>query len=352
MRIRAVNVLNGGEILAEPVVTEKNEILIPKGTVLKEEYIPLIKSLGVESLMLEDPYENYEDPNPIIVSSRLDKYVEKVRRLMEGHIYHGASKSLKEFEIIANDIVREIDELPLDGIIDIKERNANLYDHTVMVTLLSVMVAKKLKLDNKKKYNIAVGCLLHDIGIRYITVQYENRNFDNAEPVELFEYKKHTILGYSALEDESWIPPISMKMILCHHENMNGTGFPMKQKNKEIECKIIQACDAFDCYISGMECKRISVQEALNMMMSEIDVKYDKKVVNNLISSVARYPVGTTVKTNEQARAVVISQTQDPENPIIMLLNAENENIDINLENNLNKMNLMLEKNISILQVV
>ena len=77
MRIRAVNVLNGGEILAEPVVTEKNEILIPKGTVLKEEYIPLIKSLGVESLMLEDPYENYEDPNPIIVSSRLDKYVEK-----------------------------------------------------------------------------------------------------------------------------------------------------------------------------------------------------------------------------------------------------------------------------------
>lgn len=148
MRIRAVNVLNGGEILAEPVVTEKNEILIPKGTILKEEYIPLIKSLGVESLMLEDPYENYENPNPIIVSSRLDKYVEKVRRLMEGHIYHGASKSLKEFEIIANDIVREIDELPLDGIIDIKERNANLYDHTVMVTLLSVMVAKKLKLDN------------------------------------------------------------------------------------------------------------------------------------------------------------------------------------------------------------
>ena len=49
---------------------------------------------------------------------------------------------------------------------------------------------------------------------------------------------------------------------------------------------------------------------------------------------------------------MVISQTKDPENPIIMLLNAENENIDINLENNLNKMNLMLEKNISILQVV
>ena len=344
MRIRAVNVLNGGEILAEPVVTEKNEILIPKGTVLKEEYIPLIKSLGVESLMLEDPYENYEDPNPIIVSSRLDKYVEKVRRLMEGHIYHGASKSLKEFEIIANDIVREIDELPLDGIIDIKERNANLYDHTVMVTLLSVMVAKKLKLDNKKKYNIAVGCLLHDIGIRYITVQYENRNFDNAEPVELFEYKKHTILGYSALEDESWIPPISMKMILCHHENMNGTGFPMKQKNKEIECKIIQACDAFDCFISGMECRRMSIQQALEYLVEGTDIFYDRRIVRAIERLVARYPVGTRVRLNTGESGIVLKQTENSIRPVIRILDEENRLTEKVYQLNKNK-------NVSILQV-
>ena len=47
---------------------------------------------------------------------------------------------------------------------------------------------------------------------------------------------------------------------------MAGTGFPMKQKNKELECRIIQACDAFDSLISGMECKRICVQEAINQI--------------------------------------------------------------------------------------
>lgn len=57
-----------------------------------------------------------------------------------------------------------------------------------------------------------------------------------------------------------------MKMVLSHHENMAGTGFPMKQKNKELECRIIQACDAFDSLISGMECKRICVQEAINQI--------------------------------------------------------------------------------------
>lgn len=342
MRIRAVSKLIGGEILAEAILTREKEILIPKGTELKSEYIPLIQSLEIESLMLEDPYEDYEKPHFIIQEDSIKKYTESVRKLMEGHIYHENDKSLKIFEVIANDIVKEINSSTAEAILDMKERNSNLYEHTVMVTLLSVLVGKKLKLDEQRLYNLALGCLLHDIGLRYVTIPYEGRDLTAVEPAEMFEYKKHTILGYSALQDETWIPRISRKMILSHHENMEGTGFPMKQKYKETECRIIQACDAFDCYISGMECKRMSVQEALDIMIGNAGKKYDKAVVDNLVSTVAKYPVGTTVKTNVEERGVVISQTVDPENPIIMILNTDE----------CSERNLMLEENISILGVV
>lgn len=342
MRIRAVSKLIGGEILAEAILTREKEILIPKGTELKSEYIPLIQSLEIESLMLEDPYEDYEKPHFIIQESSIKKYTESVRKLMEGHIYHENDKSLKIFEVIANDIVKEINSSTAEAILDMKERSSNLYEHTIMVTLLSVLVGKKLKLDEQRLYNLALGCLLHDIGLRYITIPYEGRDLTTIEPAEMFEYKKHTILGYSALQDEKWIPQISRKMILSHHENMEGTGFPMKQKYKETECRIIQACDAFDCYISGMECKRMSVQEALDIIIGNAGKKYDKAVVDNLVSTVAKYPVGTTVKTNVEERGVVISQTVDPENPIIMILNTDE----------CSERNLMLEENISILGVV
>ena len=53
MRIKSVNTLSGGEILAEPILTKEKEILIPKGTILKEDYIPVIFSLGIETLMVE-----------------------------------------------------------------------------------------------------------------------------------------------------------------------------------------------------------------------------------------------------------------------------------------------------------
>ena len=342
MRIRAVSKLIGGEILAEAILTREKEILIPKGTELKSEYIPLIQSLEIESLMLEDPYEDYEKPHFIIQENSIKKYTESVRKLMEGHIYHENDKSLKIFEVIANDIVKEINSSTAEAILDMKERSSNLYEHTIMVTLLSVLVGKKLRLDEQRLYNLALGCLLHDIGLRYVTIPYEDRDLTTVEPAEMFEYKKHTILGYSALQDEKWIPQISRKMILSHHENMEGTGFPMKQKYKETECRIIQACDAFDCYISGMECKRMSVQEALDIIIGNAGKKYDKAVVDNLVSTVAKYPVGTTVKTNVEERGVVISQTVDPENPIIMILNTDE----------CSERNLMLEENISILGVV
>ena len=342
MRIRAVSKLIGGEILAEAIMTREKEILIPKGTELKSEYIPLIQSLEIESLMLEDPYEDYEKPHFIIQENSIKKYTESVRKLMEGHIYHENDKSLKIFEVIANDIVKEINSSTAEAILDMKERSSNLYEHTIMVTLLSVLVGKKLKLDEQRLYNLALGCLLHDIGLRYVTIPYEDRDLTTVEPAEMFEYKKHTILGYSALQAEKWIPQISRKMILSHHENMKGTGFPMKQKYKETECRIIQACDAFDCYISGMECKRMSVQEALDIIIGNAGKKYDKAVVDNLVSTVAKYPVGTTVKTNVEERGVVISQTVDPENPIIMILNTDE----------CSERNLMLEENISILGVV
>lgn len=342
MRIRAVSKLIGGEILAEAIMTREKEILIPKGTELRSEYIPLIQSLEIESLMLEDPYEDYEKPHFIIQENSIKKYTESVRKLMEGHIYHENDKSLKIFEVIANDIVKEINSSTAEAILDMKERSSNLYEHTIMVTLLSVLVGKKLKLDEQRLYNLALGCLLHDIGLRYVTILYEDRDLTTVEPAEMFEYKKHTILGYSALQDEKWIPQISRKMILSHHENMEGTGFPMKQKYKETECRIIQACDAFDCYISGMECKRMSVQEALDIIIGNAGKKYDKAVVDNLVSTVAKYPVGTTVKTNVEERGVVISQTVDPENPIIMILNTDE----------CSERNLMLEENISILGVV
>ena len=339
MKFKSIDVLKGGEVLAEPIMAQNT--IIPRGTVIKTEYIPLIMSMGIQTIMIEDPYENFETPHPIVENPKFDYYVGRIKKIMEGHIYQSNS-SLREFEMIANEIIKEALEIPNDIVIDITERSSDLYEHTIMVTLLSVFIGKRLHLDKKKLYNLALGSLLHDIGIRYITLTYESVDFKTMDPVAVFELKKHTILGYSALDGENWIPDISRKMILSHHERIDGSGYPMRQKNKEIECRIIQVCDLFDCCITGMECMRMTLQDTLRMLAEQADKSLDKKVVEQILDIVAPYPVGTTVKTTEEKEAVVIAQTADKNSPIIMILDDE--------ENH--QKNLMLEKNISISNIM
>ena len=50
MRIISIDAIRGGEILAEAIKNEQDDILIPAGAVIREDYVPLIKSFGIVSL--------------------------------------------------------------------------------------------------------------------------------------------------------------------------------------------------------------------------------------------------------------------------------------------------------------
>lgn len=343
MRIRQVRSLKGGELLAEAVMTEEKEILIPKGTILKPEYLDLLSFLGISTVCIEDPYIEFEQPHQFMSKEMFQYYVNRVKKILENHIYDG-KEGLKEIEPLGKDIIADMMTSNDKIVIDFEERDGNLYEHTVMVTILSIAVAKKLKLSESEIETIVLGCLLHDLGLRYITVPYINYDPEKSTTTEAFEFKKHSVLAYTALENEEWLNDVSKKMILSHHEKKDGSGFPLHQKTKEIECNILQVCDVFDCMVSGMECRRSNVQAALEYITEASDILYDKRVVRAIEKIIARYPVGTKVKLNTGEVGVVITQTEDTTHPIIAVLEKSGElnNVYYNLKKN---------KTISILEI-
>ena len=54
------------------------------------------------------------------------------------------------------------------------------------------------------------------------------------------EYKKHTIYGYSSVEKEEWLSDTAKEIILLHHENVKGTGFPFQQRNGKLKARNAQ----------------------------------------------------------------------------------------------------------------
>ncbi len=320
MKTKKVESLQENEILALPVCTEEGEVLLPKGTELKREYMDILISLNIAEIQIEDKYSSYEQPTWLITETEKETYLNRIQKLLENHIYKERA-SLRSVKDLAFDLVEYTNKMDLDKVYDMLYQKTNLYEHTLRVTILSLLTARKLKLSKGQLYAITVGALLHDLGLRYITVSYIDRDLTLLSPEEMFEYKKHTILAYTVLDGkEDWLPEISKEMILSHHEKSDGSGFPLKQKNQKMECKILQLCDTFDCLISGMECRRYPIDQVIEYFLVESENKYDKKAMTALFSMIAKYPVGTEVELTNGKYGIVKKQTKHPEFPVIMEL--------------------------------
>lgn len=114
----------------------------------------------------------------------------------------------------------------MNNITEIRNVSTDMYTHCINVCTLSTIMALRLKMSNKQIHNIAMGAILHDIGLRYINVPYVNVSENKMTNKDAVEYKKHTIFGYSSLQDEEWLPDVAKEIILFHHERIDGSGYP------------------------------------------------------------------------------------------------------------------------------
>ena len=131
---------------------------------------------------------------------------------------------------------------------EIRNVSTDMYTHCINVCSLSTILALKLKMTERQVHNVALGAILHDIGLKYIRVPYENISIEDMNYRDLLEYKKHTIYGYSSVEKEEWLSDTAKEIILLHHENVKGTGFPFQQRNGKLkaEVRLVSVCDDFD----------------------------------------------------------------------------------------------------------
>ena len=115
--------------------------------------------------------------------------------------------------------------------------------------------------------------------------------------------------------------PFVKKMVLVHHERRDGSGFPLKQKTRDTECGILQACDAFELFYQrdGADVS-ISRHEYL---VEGTDI-YDRELCACDERLVARYPVGTRVRLNTGESGIVLKQTENSIRPVIGILDEEN----------------------------
>lgn len=320
MKVCKVDDLTGTEILAKDVMTPEYQILLSVGMTLKQEYIDKLKELDIKEVYIRE--DTPDTKTVLILKEEIEEsFKSKVRSILENHTYSHNEK-LEELCQTADHIITNIleEDKVVEQIYDIKGRSSDLYEHSISICSLSTIVALRMNLPQKIVHDIGVSCLLHDLGLRYVTVSYADRNLEELSESEYAEYKKHPIYGYTALQGENWISNLSKSMILYHHECLDGSGYPLKTTDIPEECRIIQICDTFDEMICGIGYKRTKVYEAVEYLKKFRNIKFDGKIVDNFLEFTAVYPAGTTVRTNQGETGIVLYQNKNfPDRPVLRI---------------------------------
>ena len=311
MKKVSVNELTGGEYLATPVRLTDNQTLFYEGTCLYMKHIEALVSAGITEVEIFEPTALSPKEKMVIKEKLKADCSKKIQNVMERYVTY--DNGIEEISETANEIVEDMfsREEVVDRVYDIRERSGDLYEHSVMVASLSILTALKMNLSKWEVYDIGVGSLLHDMGLRYLSVPYQDIDvYEEFDPESLFEYKKHTLYGFSSVERETWMSNESKKIILFHHERLDKSGFPFKHIVMPIGVRIVAIADAFDDILCGIGVKRGNVRQALEYIRNGRDILFEGRIVDYFLEFIAAYPVGTTVVTNKGDEAVVIEQNE------------------------------------------
>lgn len=318
MKLVEIDELQGGEILAKQILTNDYQVLLGKGTVVKTEYIEKLRELDILSVYIEEFIDHAVlDENEILQEEVKEDCLSKVRNVLERHMYNKGD-SFKRIEEATNEIMVNIlkDECVVKKVYEVKMRSLDVYEHSMSVCVLSIITSLKLNISKEKIYEIGVAGLLHDLGLRYITVDYDNKDIESYSEKEKEEYKKHTIYGYSALLKDEGVSENVKKLVLFHHERMDGSGYPLHSKNITMENQILALCELFDELLCGVGCVRMKVHEAVEYIKVQKNHGFDAEIVDALLQLAAVYPTGTRVMLSDGTMGVVVGQNEGfPDRP-------------------------------------
>jgi putative nucleotidyltransferase with HDIG domain len=163
--------------------------------------------------------------------------------------------------------------------IDLKDTYTS--GHSDRVARYAEAIAKEMGVTGQDLEHIGVAGYLHDIG--KITV--DRAIINNPRPLtekEFGELNKHVTTGFEILSNIRHPWDEIAYMTKCHHEKVDGTGYPQGLRGDQIPlgAKIVTLADSFDAMMTDRPYRsRLSLDETLSDFRKQTGKQFDADVV-------------------------------------------------------------------------
>jgi HD-GYP domain-containing protein (c-di-GMP phosphodiesterase class II) len=132
------------------------------------------------------------------------------------------------------------------------EDSEEAIDHGILVANLGLRLSEELGFDNNFCSEIAKAGIVHDIGKLQISSLLYGRKEGVLRIEEIKYVRRHPTLGYNYLKEKNIGTEDFRNIILHHHENYDGSGYPDNIKGDLIPVgsRILRICDVYAALVS------------------------------------------------------------------------------------------------------
>lgn len=246
-----------------------------------------------------------------------DRVVKSVPQLMK-KVMTGSKEAVASARETVGEMVDSFlgDSDAIVHLINIKEKDEGIYHHSLNVSVLAIMMGKKLKMGATEMYELGIASLFHDIGKNSI----EKKILKKKPPLTRAEQsiiQLHPQYGVEILTKSGVRDPMTIRAVAEHHEHWNGTGYPSGLKGDQISkfARIIRMVDCYDNLCNNPDASaKMTPYEALSYMYTKLKGHHDIELFSLFIRSMGIYPPGTVVALSNGEIGIVI--TINPNNPL------------------------------------
>lgn len=315
MKLIPVEMLQPGMIIARNVYNAKYT-MIAKGTSLNSEYIKFIQSSGYINIYIWDG--NYMD---VDVTNTIDD------QLFEAAVTAVANLDLEAIQELAVKIVDIIEDEKNINVDFRDSKSINDYNshHSVCVAIYSVIIGRAMGVPTKGLYKLCEAGLCIDLGKQYISNDIINKP-GRLTKEEFHIMKEHARMSFDILNENDEVSSLVKKCVLCHHENVDGTGYPLGIEGDEqhIFIRILHVVDAYNAMISQRPYKKpFTPNNAFEYLIGGKNFLFDSKVVDAMISVLMAYPMGIDVELSDGSKGVVVGGSGNALRPVVKIENIE-----------------------------
>jgi HD-GYP domain-containing protein (c-di-GMP phosphodiesterase class II) len=327
-----------GEALLCDVYGEHDVLLLRRGHVISSEH--LLEKMMDRGIFVDDadyalfpsaqkndaaPQESKDTRSSLRLIQQANLQLDQLlAALAEGD---RGTQVLSGLQEVAGQIMEAVEINPDVALASILfKQNADGYSarHSVATAIIVLLMAQAMQKTESEIHAIVGAAISMNASLYKLQEVLQSRESgptpEEAEIIRQHPQASIAILKQLGVTDEAWLAYVHH-----HHENIDGTGYPMGISGADIpeNAKLIATADRYTALIAPRSYRpSILSGEALRSMLMDRGKGIDETMAANFVRVLGIYPPGSFVKLASGEIAIVTKRTKNSRAPIVHALLA------------------------------